>query len=257
MNLSIIIPTLNEEKNIGNILSDISKQDFSKDHIEVLVADAGSTDNTKKIAMDHGAKIISGGYPGVARNNGAKQAKGDIIYFIDADIRIGKRFLTDSYIEFVSRRLDVAGMDNHPIYTDEDTWSNKIMISAINNLANIILRTSEYTKKPKAAATCMLFNKKSFLEVGGFDEKIYWGEDSEIIQRMHNSGYKFGMLKNSSIFTRPRKVIEHGIWNYYTNVIKLNHYRDNHGEITSKKKYQEITGIDDYFKLNSNDAKTL
>jgi glycosyltransferase involved in cell wall biosynthesis len=253
MNLSIIIPTLNEERNIGNVLSDISKQDFSKNNIEVIVADAESTDNTRNIVEQYGAKIVNGGIPSIARNNGSKEARGDILYFMDSDIRINNDFLTKSYIEFISRILDVAGMDNHPIYDENYKSRHKMIINSINWLANkLIFRASEYTDKPKAIGTCMLFNKKSFMDSGGFDETIYWGEDTEMAQRMYNNNYNFGILKQSSIYTRPRKIMEHGIWNYYINVIKLNNYRDNHGEITSKEKFRNITGLPDYFRLENN-----
>lgn len=249
MIVSIVIPTLNEEKNIGNILGDISKQDFSKEYIEVLVTDAGSNDNTRNIALQHGAKLIQGGLPSVARNQGAKNAKGQTVYFMDSDIRLKQGFITDSFMEFKMRSLDIAGMDNLPIFDDNDKLYDRSIITAVNSLANILIRASEKTSRPKAIGTCMIFNRKSLLDAGGFDEKIYWGEDTEIAQRMARLEYNFGILRNSCIYTRPRKVLAHGVLRYYINAVRLNNYRENDGEICSKEKYQEITGISDYFKI--------
>ena len=90
--LSIIIPTLNEEKYLPKLLESIKKQSF-KDY-EIIVADANSKDKTRKIARDYGCKITSGGIlPAVARNNGAKKAAGEILLFIDADCIIENNFL--------------------------------------------------------------------------------------------------------------------------------------------------------------------
>ena len=81
--LSIIIPTKNEEKYLPNLLRSIKKQTF-KDY-EIIVADNNSKDKTKKIAKRYGCKIVKGGLPGKARNQGAKFAEGDILLFLDSD----------------------------------------------------------------------------------------------------------------------------------------------------------------------------
>jgi glycosyltransferase involved in cell wall biosynthesis len=54
--LSIIIPTLNEEEHLPLLLKEIKKQNFNGD-FEVIIADAGSTDRTVKIAEDFGCKL--------------------------------------------------------------------------------------------------------------------------------------------------------------------------------------------------------
>ncbi|PIV12587.1 MAG: teichoic acid biosynthesis protein, partial [Candidatus Nealsonbacteria bacterium CG03_land_8_20_14_0_80_36_12] len=81
--LSIIIPTLNEEKYLPSLLEEIKKQNFSD--YEIIVADGGSEDKTVKIARNYGCKIVKGGLPAKGRNEGAKIAEGDILLFMDAD----------------------------------------------------------------------------------------------------------------------------------------------------------------------------
>ena len=60
MKLSIIIPTYNEEEYLPKLLESIKMQDFTD--YEVIVADANSKDNTRKIATDYGAKVVDGGF---------------------------------------------------------------------------------------------------------------------------------------------------------------------------------------------------
>lgn len=105
--LSIIIPTLNEEKHLGNLLQSIASQSC-EGKIEIIVGDAGSTDKTKLIAKKFGCKITKGGLPAKGRNEGAKLATGNLLLFVDADMTLPSDFLTKSLREFNQRNLDVA-----------------------------------------------------------------------------------------------------------------------------------------------------
>lgn len=80
--VAIIIPTKNEESTIGEII-----QKAKPYAVELIVVDGHSTDNTRKIAEDLGAKVIldNGKGKGDGIRAGIKHATGDIIVFIDAD----------------------------------------------------------------------------------------------------------------------------------------------------------------------------
>lgn len=85
--ISIVIPTYNAAKFMPALLDSIFKQ--SVEDMEVLIVDDCSTDNTVEIAQKYPVKVIrleinSG--PAKARNIGVKAAKGDIIFFLDADV---------------------------------------------------------------------------------------------------------------------------------------------------------------------------
>ena len=88
--LSIIIPTLNEEKYLPPLLDSIKKQDY-KDY-EVIVADAGSKDKTVEIAKKYGCKVVKGGLLPAGRNRGAEASKGDLLLFLDSDIILPPHF---------------------------------------------------------------------------------------------------------------------------------------------------------------------
>lgn len=82
--ISIIIPTLNEEKGIVKTLKEINKLKIDK---EVLVVDGLSTDNTIKNAQKYGAKIIleKRRGKGIAMRTGVEKSKGDVVCFLDGD----------------------------------------------------------------------------------------------------------------------------------------------------------------------------
>jgi len=58
--VSVIIPTLNEEKNIGRCLESIGKQTYPKERIEVIVVDNNSMDKTRKIVKKFASLCVSG-----------------------------------------------------------------------------------------------------------------------------------------------------------------------------------------------------
>lgn len=106
--VSIIILTKNEEKSIGKCLECIHKQTY-KDY-EVIIVDANSTDNTVKIAESYGARIVKeedGKGFGYARNLGVRNARGNMIVFVDADV-----FLIDNTIlERALKKLEETKAD--------------------------------------------------------------------------------------------------------------------------------------------------
>jgi len=90
--LTVIIPTLNEERGIVKTLKQINKIGIDR---EVLVVDGLSTDNTVRNAKEHGARVIFENRKGkgIAMATGVKNAKSNIICFLDGDGTYPPRFI--------------------------------------------------------------------------------------------------------------------------------------------------------------------
>ena len=181
--VSIIIPTLNEQSYLRKLLDDIKSQridDKLCSEIEIIVADGHSKDKTRQIAKSYGAKIVDGPYhPGIGRNNGAKVARGEIIYFMDADILLkDNSFIQKTLKEFITKKLDCATVPQLPFFNKKVGRDKKNFITGLFIMSNILVELNRKSR-PRATATCMILRKKSFLKVKGFDPRIYWGEDSE------------------------------------------------------------------------------
>ncbi len=104
--LSIIIPALNEEKYLPLLLKSIRRQQFFD--YEIILADAGSEDKTIEIAKRYNCRIVPGGLPAKGRNEGAKKAKGDPLFFLDADTILPDGCLKSALEEFEKRSLDIG-----------------------------------------------------------------------------------------------------------------------------------------------------
>lgn len=194
--LSIIIPTLNEEKNIDRILEIIKGTSFSD--YEIIIADAGSTDGTVKLAKDYDCIITKGGLPAKGRNCGAEIAKGDILLFLDADLDIRpKDFVSQAVKRFNEKKLDIASF---PIYPQKNNfYMNPFTLSFFYNIPQFIFKDIF----PMGAMGIMV-KKDLFNKVGGFDETISLAEDHYFIQQADKTG-KFGIISSVRIYMPLRR----------------------------------------------------
>jgi uncharacterized protein (TIGR00661 family) len=200
MKLSIIIPTYNEEECLLRLLESIKKQDF-KDY-EIIVADANSKDKTKKIAKENGCILIEGGLPAKGRNNGAKIAKGECLFFLDADAILTKNYLKEALNEFIEEDLGIAITQVIPL-------SDRNLDKFLHNFANFFMKSVEHIK-PHGAACCGILTKKILHEkINGFDESMDFGEDTDYIERVSKIS-NFKVLRNPKLFISVRRLDKEG-----------------------------------------------
>lgn len=199
--LSIIIPTLNEEKELPKLLESIKKQDF-KDY-EIIVADAGSQDRTVEIANRYGCLVVSGGMPSKARNSGAKRAKGDLLLFIDADVVLKSNSLKKLLDEFEKRKLKIASFYLKP------KTRNIIIKLLFSFFYNSFIFLVE--KILAHGAMAILIERELFERLKGFDEEITLSEDHDLARRAEKLG-KFGILRTSKILVSDRRFKKDGLF---------------------------------------------
>lgn len=220
--LSIIVPTLNEEKYLPKLLKSIKKQNYK--NYEIIVADANSIDNTRKIAKKYKCKVIEGGTPPVGRNKGAKKARGNYLLFLDADVILPKYFLKNMLKEFEERNLDIASCYIYPI-------SNKKIDFILHEICNLYLKLTQYFY-PHAPGFCILIKKEIHKKIKGFDEEIKLAEDHDYVKRASRIGI-FRLINSEKILVSVRRLDRDGRINIFIKYLVAEFNRIMIGEIKS------------------------
>lgn len=223
--LSIVIPALNEAKNLEKLLRSIKLQNFP---CEVIVADAGSKDDTASIAKRYGSTVIRGGRVAFGRNAGAKAASAERLLFLDADTQLPAGFLDYALKDIRNRKIEVAGVyvvpKNGQIVDHLAYWIGNAWMSMLENL------------KPCAQGIAIFSSKKVQKTIGGFDESITFGEDSDYVRRASKIA-KFGMIRKP-VYTSVRRFEKEGRLNCLLKYAYLNIYRSLKGEIRKDVNYK-------------------
>jgi len=162
--------------------------------------------------------------PGTARNNGAKAAKGNLLFFIDADCSISKTFLNNALNEINKKNLSVAGCYVWPstknIFINFEFW--------IYN-AWIFLTQLFYQNASGHGIFC---SKRIHKKIKGFDETIKLSEDMDYVKRSSKVA-KFRILRSVKIFTSVRRFEEQGKFKVGLKLLLSAVYRIIFGEIRS------------------------
>ncbi len=175
--LSIIIPVFNAEKSIVKLLNSIMLSNY-KDY-EIIVIDDGSSDGTRKIVKDFPIKIMhlkKNVGPAVARNIGARNARGEILAFIDSDVILEENTLKASLGKFAK----FPNLDFVNIITSFEPanrgllprfsaflleYQNQMALKSLGKNRGEILFWGRYFN-----TRCGLIKREAFDRTGGFNE---------------------------------------------------------------------------------------
>jgi len=218
--VSVVIPAYNEENYLLSCLESIGKQDYAGEY-EVIVVDNASTDNTAKIALDWGAKVVyeSKRSPACARQKGAEVATGEIIAFIDADTQAPACWLSTIVSRFIREPATVV-ISGPYAYCDAGRIAK--IASYAGSFINIIvdqLFRKAFNKGGAIWGCNFAVRRSALLEVGGFDTSIkFYGEEYELSLRLKRAG-KGGIIPRLFVLTSARRLKRMGVVNQYWNWI--------------------------------------
>lgn len=176
MDISIIIPVLNGSEYIETLLNSLSIQRTDKKY-EVIVVDNDSDDNTVEIAKKNGAKVLHkerGYYISSVRNEGVKNAQGEIISFIDVDCEVEKDWLSQGF-NILKKNDDIGIIGGQYVCPKKSTWVQRAWESVRqrgSHDVNFVTSGNFFIKKD-------IFN-----EFGGFNENLETGEDYDLCLRV-------------------------------------------------------------------------
>ena len=166
--VSVIIPTFNEAKNVGRLLTSLKKQ--SHKHIEIIVVDDGSTDATVAIARKYGVKVFRRKHAerSVQRNFGARGARGQYLLFLDADME-----LSPFVIASCLKNID----DHKALIIPEKTVGRGFM-------ATVRKFEREMYMGDLTIEVARFFPRRVFNELAGYDPNLTGTEDYDLPKRI-------------------------------------------------------------------------
>jgi glycosyltransferase involved in cell wall biosynthesis len=208
---SIVIPTLNEENYVGSLLSDIARQ-TRKAH-EVIVVDGNSQDTTASVVERFPGVDLMSGSPPVAsqRNLGGRKASGDIVVFLDADVRLPETFLED-FLERIERRnLDIAC----PLYMP---YRSTLLINGIHVYVNVVFVALQNVLA-SGAGHCIALKREVFQQSPGFDPNLKVGEDVALVRKL-SKDHRFGIVAKK-LFVSDRRYKKEGVPRMLTKILLL------------------------------------
>jgi len=214
---SIIIPTLNEEKQLPGLFKSIRKQTLQP--IEIIVADCNSNDKTREVAIKYGCTVVKGGAASVGRNSGAKKAIGKILVFFDADIELNSQdYLSTGISAFVNQDIDLATC--YYSYNKYNSLLGNLIIFGSNLRKKIDHQLISLFNIRLGGSGAVLFIKKSvFQKLSGYDENLEVYEDTDMLIRANKSGFKYAILP-ISVVLYSRKFNQIGL----IQLLKLGYY---------------------------------
>lgn len=204
---SIIIPTLNEEKFLPQLLQNLQNQ--KQQNFEIIIVDGSSTDHTQQKALEFGRTLpllfLQGSKQNVShqRNFGATKARGKYLIFLDADNRVYSNFTLKTY-QYINKHKGLLFLPY--IVPDKQTPRNKVVF----RLVNLFIEASQNTNRPFAPGCSIIIEKHIFKLIGGFDEKLFIAEDHELVQRAHVWGIKAKSMPEAKVKFSMRRMKKEG-----------------------------------------------
>lgn len=217
MRFSLVVPAYDEERYLPRLLDSVDAARAAYGggpaEVEVVVADNASTDATAAVARARGCRVarVEKRAIAAARNGGAALAAGEVLCFVDADSRIHPA--TFDRIDAVLQPHVVAGATG----VRPERWSAGFAATWALFIPFVWL-----TRMDTGVVFC---RRADFAAVGGYDERLLFGEDVDFLLRLRwlgrPRGQRLTRMSGAKAIASMRKFDEHGEWHYLTTMPKV------------------------------------
>lgn len=203
--VSIVVPVLNEEKNLPRLFESLRLVNYPKEKMEIIIVDGGSEDGTVKLAQDFGAKVFFNPLKlrGAGCQVGVEKTKGEMIAFTDADCKVPANWL--SLLVQTMEEKKAASVGGPNITPTDDSNFAKTVGLVLNFLTKPGSRYGfiggKVTEVYHNSGCNVIYKREAIIGAGGFNPKLITCEDEEL---------DFRIRKNEGrIFYQPKVVIDH------------------------------------------------
>lgn len=227
--LSIIIVNYKTPSLVINCLKSIYENTKCL-NIEIIIVDNYSNDNSKELIINLYPEVIwlqndkNEGF-GHANNNGAKVAKGEIIFFLNSDTIILNNAIDRLYEMFVNESRDIGMVSCQLLNKDMTKQKSKYYFNAsfyeilnynlfFNKLINIFNLKIKKENISALSGACLMTRSDYLSEVGGFDENFFmYSEEFNLCYRFIKKGYKLKVYDKINIIHYGEESSRDTNWN--------------------------------------------
>lgn len=205
MRISLIIPTLNGEKQLDELLCRLEGQTICPD--ELLIVDSASQDATVSIAARHAARVLS--IPrsefdhGGTRDMALRQTSGDLVLFMTQDaLPTDERYIEHLIAPFADEQVAAVG-GRQIAYPDARPFEKAVRsfnypaadrVWAAEDIARLGVRAYLISD------VCAAYRRSAYLAAGGFDHPIMTNEDMLMAQKLLEAGHKLAYSGSASVY---------------------------------------------------------
>lgn len=237
---SIVIPLYNRPQEIDELLESLTHQTYTR--FEVLVIEDGSTLDARKIVDSYKGRLDVHYYhkpnegQGFARNFGFERAKGDYFVIFDSDCLIPPDYLTGVAAFLMTTPLDAYGGPDaaHESFTPIQKAISYAMTSPFTTGGIRGNRKRIGVFHPRSFN--MGVSRKVWEQIGGF-KLTRLGEDIEYSIRIHESGFRIGLIPDAVVYHKRRTTFKQfykqlhffgrariNVYGHFPNELKLVHF---------------------------------
>jgi glycosyltransferase involved in cell wall biosynthesis len=209
--ISVIIPTLNEEKLLEGMLRQFTPDIVHEFGLEIIVSDGGSTDQTLAIAARHAHTIVEN-TAGVkqtismGRNLGAARATSDVFVFLNADTLVKEvRHFFLRIVEELPPPSIAALTCSVEVYPHEQRWADVWF----HGFYNWFFFMMNKVGMAMGRGECHIIKREVFAAVHGYADRIAAGEDYDMFRRLQKAG-RVKFLRDVVVYESPRRYRRYG-----------------------------------------------
>jgi GT2 family glycosyltransferase len=211
--VSVVVPARDAQDTLPALLRELMAQVAGREDAEAIVVDSGSRDRTAELAASAGARVVFESCPGApaARNAGVRAARGELIVFLDSDC-VPRADWLDTL---------VRGLRDAPQF---GAVGGKIVAARSTNLLQRHAERSAYINQEEGfrdpflpyllTANCC-YRRAALEKLGGFDEGLRSGEDTDLSWRMQ---LQLGLgveLVEDAVVEHVHRTTLRGLWSQW------------------------------------------
>lgn len=200
--ISVIVPVYNDPKGIQTTLESLVEQSY--DDYEIIPVDNNSSDHTLEeihrfenrypdLIHSYEETDVQSSY--AARNKGIRNASGEFMAFIDANMWVDTDWITKILNFMEEQKLHYAGcrVKSVPNSNNDTIWGRYDQLSSFP--------VKEYIEKDRFAPTCSLIIREEVInDVGVFDQRLESNGDKEFGKRVFDAGFEQGFIGDATTY---------------------------------------------------------